>query len=308
MERRTLSTAVLALLLLAVFSRNEPGVAGPGGVLRPSALAAVLVVCAALVGAATVKLGLNAFVVASHLAIAMSLLAVLSIVVSRDPAVLAQRRHERRDTSYVARRIDCCRACVFHVDPWRADGKSSRCCHGVRRVSVVPVGAGTETGLAIQITHRVVAFLLFGHLWGVAAALPKRREPRVVVLAARIAFGATILQVLIAAAMVEMDLPMVLRSLHQAVGTFVWLVDRLNVFAGLARIASPAAATEKRVLSPATSMTSIAATTQNTLVQDMVMLTKPRIISLLLVTTVAPMYVAGTPASDLVLVVMSVAT
>jgi len=36
----------------------------------------------------------------------------------------------------------------------------------------------------------------------------------------------------------------------------------------------------------------------------MVMLTKPRIISLLLVTTVAPMYVAGTPTFGLVLVVM----
>ena len=51
-------------------------------------------------------------------------------------------------------------------------------------------------------------------------------------------------------------------------------------------------------------MTSVAATTQSTLVRDMVMLTKPRIISLLLVTTVAPMYVAGNPGFGLVLVVM----
>ena len=51
-------------------------------------------------------------------------------------------------------------------------------------------------------------------------------------------------------------------------------------------------------------MTSVAATTQSTLVRDMVALTKPRIISLLLVTTVAPMYVAGTPGLGLVLVVM----
>ena len=51
-------------------------------------------------------------------------------------------------------------------------------------------------------------------------------------------------------------------------------------------------------------MTSVAATTQSTLVRDMVSLTKPRIISLLLVTTVAPMYVAGTPRLGLVLVVM----
>jgi len=41
-----------------------------------------------------------------------------------------------------------------------------------------------------------------------------------------------------------------------------------------------------------------------TLLQDMVMLTKPRIISLLLVTTVAPMFVAGSPGWDLVLLVL----
>ena len=36
-------------------------------------------------------------------------------------------------------------------------------------------------------------------------------------------------------------------------------------------------------------------TAQPSLLRDMVMLTKPRIISLLLVTTVAPMFVAGNP-------------
>jgi protoheme IX farnesyltransferase len=42
----------------------------------------------------------------------------------------------------------------------------------------------------------------------------------------------------------------------------------------------------------------------NSLARDMVMLTKPRIISLLLVTTVAPMYVAGSPGFLLVLIVL----
>jgi protoheme IX farnesyltransferase len=44
--------------------------------------------------------------------------------------------------------------------------------------------------------------------------------------------------------------------------------------------------------------------TQPSLVRDLVMLTKPRIISLLLVTTVAPMFVAGNPGWLLVVVVM----
>jgi protoheme IX farnesyltransferase len=43
---------------------------------------------------------------------------------------------------------------------------------------------------------------------------------------------------------------------------------------------------------------------QPSLMRDLVMLTKPRIISLLLVTTIAPMFVAGTPTWLLVLVVL----
>src|SRR3954462_5441664 len=46
------------------------------------------------------------------------------------------------------------------------------------------------------------------------------------------------------------------------------------------------------------------AQTSPSLLRDMVMLTKPRIISLLLVTTVAPMYVAGNPGLVLVLIVL----
>jgi protoheme IX farnesyltransferase len=52
-------------------------------------------------------------------------------------------------------------------------------------------------------------------------------------------------------------------------------------------------------------MTDVAAssTLSGSFVRDLVSLTKPRIISLLLVTTIAPMYVAGTPSLWLVLVV-----
>src|SRR3954454_1958822 len=46
------------------------------------------------------------------------------------------------------------------------------------------------------------------------------------------------------------------------------------------------------------------AQTSPSLLRDMVMLTKPRIISLLLVTTVAPMFVAGNPGWLLVVVVL----
>ncbi len=50
-------------------------------------------------------------------------------------------------------------------------------------------------------------------------------------------------------------------------------------------------------------MTHVAASPSRTFARDLVALTKPRIISLLLVTTIAPMFVAGTPSWQLVLVV-----
>jgi heme A synthase len=79
------------------------------------------------------------------------------------------------------------------------------------------------TGLYVQVTHRILAFLLFGHLIGIAISTAKRKEPAVIVRAARIALGAAILQILVAAAMIEMHFPPTFRSLHQAFGTLVWL-------------------------------------------------------------------------------------
>ncbi len=50
-------------------------------------------------------------------------------------------------------------------------------------------------------------------------------------------------------------------------------------------------------------MTHVAASSTRIFARDLVALTKPRIISLLLVTTIAPMFVAGTPSWQLVVVV-----
>jgi cobalamin biosynthesis protein CobD/CbiB len=55
-----------------------------------------------------------------------------------------------------------------------------------------------------------------------------------------VALAAVIVQILIAAALVEMFLPPVLQSMHQAVGTFVWIA--VLVMALLARRAARPAA------------------------------------------------------------------
>jgi heme A synthase len=233
-----LSTAVFALALAAFFKRDERGVGGPGGVMRSSLVALSLVILAALVGAATVKLALNPVVIVTHLAIAMSLLAVLAVTVLRAGGLGALSDFDGASgrTWRAARIAVGLAAATLVLGALTANVPDAAVsCGGFPWCRVVNAGGAP---LVLQITHRVIAFLLFGQLWGIAAALPRRNEPRVLVRAARIPFGLGVVQVLIAAAMVEMQLPTVLRSLHQATGALLWL--SVCVFAGLARIASPA--------------------------------------------------------------------
>ena len=79
------------------------------------------------------------------------------------------------------------------------------------------------TALWIQITHRVLALLLFGHLLGMMLGSRKRERGSPVASAATFAFTVVALQILVGAALVESGLPIALRSLHQAVGTLLWI-------------------------------------------------------------------------------------
>ena len=74
---------------------------------------------------------------------------------------------------------------------------------------------GRGPTLHIQLTHRVLAFGLLFHMLGVVIAMAKRGERGVVTRAARVAFGVVVLQILVAAAMVEMRLPPEMQSIHQ---------------------------------------------------------------------------------------------
>ena len=217
-----LSLAIVALVGVAWLKRNESGVGGAGGVLRPSLLAILLVIVAALFGAVTVKMELSAWVVVTHLAIAMSLLAVLVIVVVRAggfgagtvPARYARTMRSGRAAAGLTFLI-----LVFGALTANTPGAAVACqgfpwCRGIT-VSGAP--------LYIQVTHRILAVLLLGHLIGIVVGVRKRGETRAVRIAASTALGIVILQVLVAAAMVEMHLPATLRSLHQTVGTALWI-------------------------------------------------------------------------------------
>jgi heme A synthase len=243
-----LSTAVFALAVVAFTKRDQRGVGGPGGVLRTSLVAAGLVVAAALLGAATVKLELNPGIIVTHLAIAMSLLGVLSLTVIRAGGLgaMSNMTGATDRTWRVARIAVVLGAVTLLMGALTANlPDAATSCGGFPWCRTIN---GSGTPLIVQIVHRTIAFLLLGHLAGAAIAARRRSEPRVLVVAAGAAFGLAILQILIAAAMVEMNLPLVLRSLHQAAGTLVWL--SICVFASLARGASPARAQARASFAP----------------------------------------------------------
>jgi heme a synthase len=233
-----LSISVVTLLISAWQQRSLAGVGGPRGVLRPASLAAALVVAAALLGAVIVKLDLHSHVVVAHLAIAMTLLATLVVAVIRAGGLGAMSAAPGSASAKSARGAMAAVGVAFVVLLLGAltanvEGAAQACqgfplCNG----SLIP----TASTQHIQITHRLLAFLLFFHLIGLTIGVGKRGESAAVVRATRIALGAVIVQIGIAAALVELFLPPVLQSMHQAMGTLVWI--SLVTLAMLARQAS----------------------------------------------------------------------
>jgi cytochrome c oxidase assembly protein subunit 15 len=217
-----LSIAIAALFVAAWLKRGEPGVGGRGGVLRPSLLAIGLVVVAALFGAVTVKLALEPWVVVTHLAIAMSLLAVLVVVVVRAGGFGALATSERSQRTLRAGRAAAALTFVALVLGALTANTAGAplACQGFPWCRVI---AATGTPLVIHASHRVIALLLLGHLFGVAIGVRKRAEPRPIRTAAWTALSLVALQIVVAAAMVEMHLPASLRSIHQAIGTALWI-------------------------------------------------------------------------------------
>jgi heme A synthase len=215
-----LTLTIIALFVAAFRARSNREASG---VFAPATTAAVLVVIAALLGAVTVKMALNPFVIATHLTIAMSLLATLALALSRAGGLgaNADMTGATERTFRAARGAVGLTLVVLIFGALTAnvpDAASS--CGGFPLCRTI-----TAHGLPlwIQVTHRILAVLLLGHLTGVTIATGKRKEPAVIRRAARFTLGAAILQIFVAAAMIEMHFPPAFRSLHQAFGTLVWL-------------------------------------------------------------------------------------
>lgn len=221
----SLILVLLALLGVAIARRREPGVGGRGGVLRASALAVLLTAVVSVFGAITVFLHLPAAVTATHFVLAMALLASLIVVVHRAGGLGAAATPAGSVTPKTSRGATGALALAFlAVSMGALTAKipgAAAACQGfpLCRGTILPQFGAQH----VQFTHRIIAFLLLGHLIGLAVALAKRGDAATVVRAGRIALAAVVTQIVVAAALVLLYLPQQLQWLHSAMATTVWV-------------------------------------------------------------------------------------
>ncbi|MCU0634171.1 MAG: COX15/CtaA family protein, partial [Gemmatimonadaceae bacterium] len=165
-----------------------------------------------------------------HKLLAASLLAVLSLTVVRSAgfggarAFFAAREERATDKAWRSVLVAAGLALLVIL----MGGLTAKipdaaiACRGFPLCGDGSLGGGAQH---VQLTHRVLAYLLILHLIGLPFAFAKRSEPPVLVRGAWMLAGLGVWQLLVAGAMVLGDFPInhATRSLHQATGIAIWL-------------------------------------------------------------------------------------
>jgi protoheme IX farnesyltransferase len=289
------AAALVSLFVLAVAAvawrrhRAEPALR------NPATLALALLVAQVLLGAITVKLALPPWVIITHLANAMLLLATLMVVALRAGAAPAAHGTRHPAHGLVVGTAGLGFAVIL-FGAQVANFRAGLLCQGfpLCNGSALPPASPLAS---LHWAHRVLAFAFLGLVVAMVSRVNRRSDlaGRDLRRAAGMVLAATVAQVAVAAAMVLHLLPPALRALHLFVGALVWAALVVLVFRS-AR--TPAADPDAVAEEPGGRRPSLAA--------DLVTLTKPRIISLLLVTTIAPMFItpAGLPTWSQILWVL----
>jgi protoheme IX farnesyltransferase len=285
--------ALVSLLVFAVAAvawlrhRRDPALR------NPASLAAVLLVVQVLLGAVTVKLTLPPWVVIAHLANAMVLLAVLIVVAMRARVSAETEVVRRHQDHWLVVATAGLGFVVILFGAQVANFHAGLLCLGF------PLCDGTLAPpraplAALHWAHRVLAFCFLGATLVLMSRIVRRSdgEARTLRRWTGVVLAATLAQIAVAAGMVLHLLPAPLRALHLLVGTLVWAALVILVFHS-----ARTPAEQPSTLAPER------AERHPSLISDLVTLTKPRIISLLLLTTIAPMFItpAGLPSFSLVL-------
>ena len=221
---------ILSIVWLVAATRRragDPGVSGRGGVYRPAGVALLLVITVALLGMVTVKLGNPTFATLAHWSLATALLGVLIVAAVRAGALGGGAALAQGGTPRAMRSLGAGATLAFLVVVLgglvaKFPGAAAAC-PGFPLCGDTP--ANISAGAAhVQLTHRVLAYLLFFHALAVGLAVSRRAgEAASVKRAARWAAGLVVSQLVIGAMMVLTTFPLWLRVLHQAVGVSVWL-------------------------------------------------------------------------------------
>lgn len=234
--------AIGALVVVAFRVRRDDGVGGRGGVLRAASTALALVLAAAVFGGVTVKLGNTPLATVGHWLIATLTIAAVATAAIRAGA-LGGARALRESATASARRGTLTAAIIGLVVVMlggltaKVPGAAWGClgfplCNG----ELVP----SQGAQHLQMTHRLLAIILLGHVAGLTIGVARRKEAFVVRAAVYTVMALISAQVAVAIVMVSTVLPPGLRSVHQALGVSIWV--GLVVAAYLARIASGASA------------------------------------------------------------------
>jgi protoheme IX farnesyltransferase len=262
---------------------------------NPATLASILLIAQVLLGAVTVKLALPPWVVITHFANAMVLLAALIVTAlqagsSPNHQVAAGGRHSAHGLVVALAGLGFL---VILLGSQVANFDAGLLCLGLPLCNgtLLPPKAPLA---ALHWTHRILAFGFLASVVGVTGWVLGRADPSTQRLRRALAgvLLVTVVQIGIGVAMIAQLLPPTLRAVHLLIGTLLWATLVVLVFVS-SRI--PASATNQSD-----------STQKPPVLADLVALTKPRIIALLLVTTLAPMFItpAGIPSLSLVLWVL----
>ena len=232
-----LFASIAVLVATAWRSRQLMSVGGSGGVWNTARLALALWFAPALFGAVTVYTGNPAWATVVHKLLAASLIAVLAAATIRAGGLGGLRILSARGTTKAVG--GATGAAVLALLVVILGGLTAKIPGAAVACAGFPLcGAGSLGGSAqhVQLTHRILAYVLVLHLASLPFVFRKRGEPLVVLRAAWFGLALGGLQVVWAAWMVTGGFPGVVRSLHQATGILIWVTAFTMTY--LARIAA----------------------------------------------------------------------
>jgi heme o synthase len=296
------AAALVSILVLAMTAVAWTRHRADRSLRAPATLALVLLVAQVLLGAVTVKLALPPWVVITHLANAMVLLGVLLVTALRAGVARVGPSTGPHGPSRHAAHAQVLASAglgfvVILFGAQVANFQAGLLCLGFPLCNGAILPAASPLAF-LPWAHRALAFGFLALVVSLAVRLNRRSDPasRDLRRAIAIVVVITVLQIGVAAAMVLDLLPPSLRAIHLLMGTLIWGALVILAFHSGR---TPALLAEPLVPAHHAGRTQ----TRPSLLADLVTLTKPRIISLLLVTTVAPMFItpAGLPSVSLVL-------